>query len=1229
MTRPGELTSEETLSFAWDDSSLSVQHHMGCYLACGPKIAFNSQPSRRLAAKGWNPFVEHQLSSETTHTPSLHWGGRLVMLLSSVLMTVAAIVGMAVTTTSAATPAYQSISQTVAPQIATAKVTGATSPSQKLTLGITLKSKNQAGLKAFVEQVSDPKSKLHNSFLTSSQFKLAFGADSKILNLMESYLQSHGIHVDEVDNGGLYIRASGTVTQAQDAFKVHINNYQAQDGRVFFANAENLQVPSSLAPSILDIAGTETGRFSVAASEQGKQLATPAATLTCPTSAGSYATPFTPAALQKAYGMSTSYSNASASNGGQTIALVAFDGFNYSTDIQPYLAACASAAVNARVNAVPTGTLTSALTPGTGAFAVESNIELLAGLVPNIGAINVYEGTNTTVGIQSLLAKIANDSSAQTVIYPYGMCEPDLGFAAAQAEQIQFMTMAAQGQTVFASSGDTGAYACYAADGLSQSGTRLAVMDPASDPFVVAVGGTTLALNPATGAITSEVGWNTAFGATNAPLKASGGGVSTFWGALGDATSGQSLKAATTSAVYNFGIGKAVATAAATGYSPTGVQTGVTGSPARVVPDVAANANSVAAPYSAYCTVGGCAGISAGFTSAGGTSEGAVIWGALNAITNGTSPSGSTSYPRLGLITPALYALYNVDIANAGAQGAGVATAGFIQPVAGGTKYCDYANVINGDPTTKANFAFGTTATAAVACNNATGNVFNAITSGPAGITSVGNGGGAVTMVNAYALGNTFNNGGFAPTQNSNGGKFPMGYNYNISGYTQAAVLIDTALTGGYNAVTGLGTPTSNAIAYLSNTARFAIARAYMVGANTGTNPTYWIASYVLNPYVSNGPTYTQWTQLGTNVFRGQPAIVDNSAVTVAGLYTQNGGAAYATVIPTTQVWIAGLNSSGQVVVIQWTPSSNQVSTSLAAVSSLPSGVTCAGATSAVVAPTKQIGAAPGAGTAYGTSALYLSCTGTNNSIYMTYATLSTPVTGGVTYQAQFPTSWPTSGTGFWSAIGGGATSGASITYRPLTATTGTIFSVVQAPTGSGDSSIWSSSISLDNTLDTSLSVPTWTRLSTSCNSSPAVAWNALTTSYNIACIDTATHTMYANSYNTTTTTWTGWVPLGSPSASVTFQAGAGVAVDNTGFGTGYPTASSGSGLTANSNWGQGITYYVGLGSDGSMYLKYVEPSSVTVANALNNTWQGVATIGGVPVTGIFSTPAGIDYVNQ
>ncbi len=109
----------------------------------------------------------------------------------------------------------------------------------------------------------------------------------------------------------------------------------------------------------------------------------------------------------------------------------------------------------------------------------------------------------------------------------------DLGehfFTKAQTAEMNSILLgaAAHHVTVVASSGDTGPFSDQQAFASTPTAPGTAVKEvslPASDPFVLAVGGTTLTANAVTGAYVGETAWNTS-ASFSQPGSASGGGFS-------------------------------------------------------------------------------------------------------------------------------------------------------------------------------------------------------------------------------------------------------------------------------------------------------------------------------------------------------------------------------------------------------------------------------------------------------------------------------------------------------------------------------------------------------------------------------------------------------------------------------------------------------------------------------------------------------------------------------
>ncbi len=111
---------------------------------------------------------------------------------------------------------------------------------------------------------------------------------------------------------------------------------------------------------------------------------------------------------------------------------------------------------------------------------------------------------------------IADDGTPQIVSVSYGEDEGYFGSDAENAEEITLQQMAAEGMTVFASSGDAGAFG----DGYNYPYN---VSEPGSNPYVTCVGGTSLYTGPHE-VYNNETVWN------ELPNNgATGGGISSVW----------------------------------------------------------------------------------------------------------------------------------------------------------------------------------------------------------------------------------------------------------------------------------------------------------------------------------------------------------------------------------------------------------------------------------------------------------------------------------------------------------------------------------------------------------------------------------------------------------------------------------------------------------------------------------------------------------------------------
>ncbi len=422
-----------------------------------------------------------------------------------------------------------------------------------------------------------------------------------------AFARSKGLHVDLVTRHTVLL--SGPATQAADAFGARLHRVAARRNPAgearYLAPAAAPTVPAALRGAVSAVVGLDNRPvFEHRIVPRG----------------------YTSSDLSTAYD-ANAIANAGA---GFTVATVQFDGW-YPSDASTYADA---AGIPIGTNQITTVQLPhSNLVPdGSGGDQeVALDVEALLATAPK-AAQRVYIAPNSSAGALAVYSQLADDVAAgrvQVVSTSWGACEANTPTALMSQLATSINRIVAKGGTVFAASGDSGAYDC--AHPLVPDG-RLSVDFPASLPSVVAVGGTSLIQDG--GGTFAETGWGPA------PTTTSG---TTFAGkGSGGGTSAVFTRPAYQSSIIASGTGRAV-------------------------PDVSALADSKAG-FGAYASSAG------GWHLFGGTSFGAPMWAGqyASALSAGGLSRG------LGDIHAALYAAPNAfrDISS-GANGFYTAGAGY------------------------------------------------------------------------------------------------------------------------------------------------------------------------------------------------------------------------------------------------------------------------------------------------------------------------------------------------------------------------------------------------------------------------------------------------------------------------------------------------------------------------------------------------------------------------
>ncbi len=476
--------------------------------------------------------------------------------------------------------------------IAHSRLLGRMASAQTVPLALTLPLRNQAALADLIAKQSKPGDPLYGHYLTPAEFTARFGPTASDYAAVAAAAKQKGFTVTGTHPNRLILDVSSPASAIESAFGLHLQRYLDKAGREFYAPNAGPALPAGLAGRVSGVVGLDN------AMRLHSHLH-PA--LTGRAGSGSYGG-LTPSDIQTAYSLPTT----PGLNGtGQTIALYELDGYTPS-DITAYESAYGLPAVPLQNILVDGATGTA----GDGSDEVTLDIELAQALAPGISKILVYETPNTNTTTDSTYIdgynRIATDNIAKQISTSWGFQESGTSAALSSGENSIFQEMAAQGQSIFAVTGDNGAY---------DDGSTLSVDDPGSQPYVTGVGGTTLTTNGTGGTYAGESAWSAPpdLSYTDVPGYSAfgsggGGGFSITWPA-------PSYQSALPSA-------------------PT----------MRSVPDVALDSD----PQTGYSIYYG-----GSFTVYGGTSAAAPLWAGFTALVN--QQRASAGKAPVGFLNPPIY----------------------------------------------------------------------------------------------------------------------------------------------------------------------------------------------------------------------------------------------------------------------------------------------------------------------------------------------------------------------------------------------------------------------------------------------------------------------------------------------------------------------------------------------------------------------------------------------
>ena len=459
--------------------------------------------------------------------------------------------------------------------------------STRLKLSLHLPLHHRDELTALVDQIYDPASPSYHHYLAPDKFDAQFGPTAAEYQALIDFATRQGFTVTARHANRLLLEVSAPVTNIEHAFQVTMRIYRhPTEPRSFFAPDAEPSAEAGI--PVAYIGGLDN--FSRAHPQNLRRTPLKAAKRATPQNIGSG-----PNGNLAGFDYRAAYVPGSAlTGGGQTVGLVEFDGY-YPGDITGY----------ENQTGVPNVPVQKVLLDGfdgiptTGADSangeVALDIELTVSMAPGLAGVVVFEDDPNTGLFNNVLQAMSENTNIKQFSCSWAF--PSISQPQRISMDDYFLKFAAQGQSFFASSGDSGVY----------SG---AVDAPDDDPYVTLAGGTALASTGPGGAWLSETAWNAQAGPG---VNSSSGGISTSY-SIPAWQKGVSMTANHGSTTW------------------------------RNCPDVAMVADNIfimADDGQAETT--------------GGTSASAPLWAGFTALVN--QQAVSASLPTVGFINPALYHL--------------------------------------------------------------------------------------------------------------------------------------------------------------------------------------------------------------------------------------------------------------------------------------------------------------------------------------------------------------------------------------------------------------------------------------------------------------------------------------------------------------------------------------------------------------------------------------------
>ncbi len=348
-------------------------------------------------------------------------------------------------------------------------------PMEHMLLTLLPDATQQDALNQLVDAQNNLESPYYHQWLTPEQYGERFGVSAGDTAQIEGWLQGHGMEVEEVTAGRRSIIFSGTAAQVQEAFHTPIHTYKIGD-EVHHANAKDPEIPAALVQVVRGVVSLHD--FHSQPTHGLVRKPSPDFS-----SGGAYY--LAPADFATIYDLGSLYQQ-SINGSGQSVAIVARSNIKIA-DARQFRTFFGLPANDPQI-------IVNGADPGIWSSNEETEADLdveWSGAVARSAAIKfvVSKSTNSSDGVDLSAQYIVNHNLAPVMSTSFGLCEAALGSSGNSFLNSLWQQAAAEGITVFVSSGDSGAAGCDPASAASATHGR-GVNGLCSTPYSICVGGT-------------------------------------------------------------------------------------------------------------------------------------------------------------------------------------------------------------------------------------------------------------------------------------------------------------------------------------------------------------------------------------------------------------------------------------------------------------------------------------------------------------------------------------------------------------------------------------------------------------------------------------------------------------------------------------------------------------------------------------------------------------------